>query len=803
MWRLLWRSIDRFSLQYFKSVITELRQIKVVDERNRDAVVDLLQSIVEIVTYGDRQDPLIFECFMECQVLAEFVRVLKISTSSTIEAPLLQYLSIMIQNMDNEHAIYYCLSNDYINNIVEHQYNFDAGDLALYYVSFLRAVSSKISRDTLCLLVKVNGDVVVSFPMYSEALKFAQHEEKMIQTAIRALTLNIYNICDDNVYQFITTPPASIYFSDLVYSLREQCLQLDALVHSTEEKCTSTKNKDIFLKTDEIIDNLYYFKDVLSVGESRLSGVVTQNLLSALISPLLLPLLKLGENKGSYNISAVTSFYVVSRLLQVVGGKHVINGVAGLLLYHYTVLCQRDAIVTNGDTAGGTGDGSPLLHFLNDTRIKISGPEAGGEEEININYLLQHLNEHTSSNSHYDGTPRDHNVHVERFGIFTYLFSDNHSISLASLFLLLTLAENKDLEHYPASLLRMNRSQGLTKCESAFAKVDGSILVRFMPQILKALLKVLACQPPVSPPIQWHTGWFLRKLLQCEGNTLTDDNVHLFNTSYEQSRECLRKELDGCWFDHIPDTIGHEWGSCKEALELQSQVKDPLFTLEIAICQQTIDGSSNSYFAWQRMVEAVKGFILHIQLKAFIFKGCLLEKPSLKSWSNSDLGKSSSRDTSSASFGSEVSLGSGIPCRIAFSYAGVRDVYLVAVACGISGKLILAEKHPFRSQRGVVIAIAPVAGLSPKIDEDHPTWLHLRIRDFDPNFFKAKGNQSKVSDPPADGRWTLGFHSAKACETAQLLILEETCKQRSSVERMLAPLLQEDYLGNILDGQGD
>ncbi|KAK8690518.1 hypothetical protein V6N13_074050 [Hibiscus sabdariffa] len=298
MWRLLWRSIDRFSLQHFKSVITELRHIKVFDEQNKDAVVDILQSIVEIVTYGDRQDPLIFECFMEYQVLAEFVRVLKISRSSTVEAPLLQYLSIMIQNMDSEHAIYYCLSNDYINNIVEHQYNFDAGDLALYYVSFLRAVSSKISRDTLCLLVKVNGDAVVSFPMYSKALKFAQHEEKMIQTAIRALTLNIYNICDDNVYQFVTTPPASIYFSDLVYNLRDQCLQLDALVHSTEEKCTRKKNKDIFLKTDEIIDNLYYFKDVVSVGESRLSRVVTQNLLSVLISPLLLPLLKLGEDKS-------------------------------------------------------------------------------------------------------------------------------------------------------------------------------------------------------------------------------------------------------------------------------------------------------------------------------------------------------------------------------------------------------------------------------------------------------------------------------------------------------------------------
>lgn len=42
---------------------------------------------------------------MEYQVMSEFVRLLRISKTSRIEAPLLQYLSIMIQNMQSEHAI--------------------------------------------------------------------------------------------------------------------------------------------------------------------------------------------------------------------------------------------------------------------------------------------------------------------------------------------------------------------------------------------------------------------------------------------------------------------------------------------------------------------------------------------------------------------------------------------------------------------------------------------------------------------------------------------------------------------------
>ena len=90
--------------------------------------------------------------------------------------------------------------------------------------------------------------------------------------------------------------------------------------------------------------------------------------------------------------------------------------------------------------------------------------------------------------------------------------------------------------------------------------------------------------------------------------------------------------------------------------------------------------------------------------------------------------------------------------------------------------------------------------IQPKIDEDHPSWLLLRIRNFDPQFstIKARNNNLSMSDHLADGRWTLGFPNAKACEEAQLAILNEVTKQRSAVEYVLAPLLQND-LGLAVD----
>lgn len=267
-------------------------------------------------------------------------------------------------------------------------------------------------------------------------------------------------------------------------------------------------------------------------------------------------------------------------------------------------------------------------------------------------------------------------------------------------------------------------------------------------------------------------------------------------TSYDHSRANFLKELYGVWFDHIPDTLITEFASCKRVLEQPSQYKDPLFMLELVLHQQPTNGQTSSYLSWQRMVDAVKAVILHFQLKAFIFRGVLVEKPLMNmiSSSTNDSGVICASDVSSASFGSNVSLESGIPCEIAFSNSEIRDICVIPVASGISGKLLLAEKHPFRSRHGVVIAIAPLAGLCPTIDEDHSSWLNLRIREFDPKFYsiKARGNHMSMPDHSADGRWTLGFPNSRACEEAQLAILNEIAKQRSAVEYMLAPLLQQD-----------
>lgn len=43
-----------------------------------------------------------------------------------------------------------------------------------------------------------------------------------------------YAVSDDTIYQFVTMPPVSNYFSDLVINLKKKCIYLDGLVRAIE-----------------------------------------------------------------------------------------------------------------------------------------------------------------------------------------------------------------------------------------------------------------------------------------------------------------------------------------------------------------------------------------------------------------------------------------------------------------------------------------------------------------------------------------------------------------------------------------
>ncbi|XP_062164002.1 protein TRANSPARENT TESTA 9 [Alnus glutinosa] len=830
MWLSFWRSRDRFSLDELRYLTEQLEKVQIVNEVNKDFVIEALRSIAELITYGDQHDSNFFEFFMEKQVMSEFVRILKKSKTMIISLQLLQTLSIMIQNLKSEHAIYYLFSNEHMNYLITYSFDFRNEELLSYYISFLRAISGKLNKDTISLLVKTQNDEVVSFPLYAEAIKFAFHEENMVRTAVRALTLNVYHVGDDCVNRYLTSGIHMEYFSNLVTFFRKQCITLKGMVSDAVKNPGPDSTSTILASVDDIEDNLYYFSDVISAGIPDVGRLITDNILRLLIFPLLLPSLRI-EPVSEIRIGAVTALYLICCILHIVKIKDLANTIAAALFFPLEAFIPNSEAKMNGHMPGpgfiheSQPPGNEILTEVDTAHLRVNVPNLSSSSHAHPEVVIT---QNDSTGSHL----------ALREALLFYLTSGDDILVLGSLGVLATLLQTKELDEsvldglgilpqrrqHKKLLLQALVGEGLgeeqlfssessmrngicseldgylQKLKEQYGVSSSSSEMGASPcvhgfQVLDALVN-LFCRSTISAETLWDGGWLLRQLLPYSEAEFNSHHLKLLKDSYKNCTYALQQEIRGVWPDLLITVLCDEWKKCKRAIEASSPRKEPKSILlpPQKYCSDNVIAAESSFSDGERMCESVKVFVLLHQLQIFSLGRALPDQPPIcppASSPESSRAKTAGLDASGPKPGIELKLVDAVPCRIAFERGKERHFCFLALSMGASGWIVLAEASPLKQHFGAVRVSAPLAGANPRIDDKHSRWLHLRIRPsalpfLDPVKSSAYG---KVKTKAlVDGRWTLAFRDEESCKSALSMVLEETKLQSNEVERSLKPL---------------
>ncbi|CAA7388074.1 unnamed protein product [Spirodela intermedia] len=839
MWFSFWRSRDRFSLDELRYISDQLQRIQIVNQINKDFVIEALRSLAELVTYGDQHDPSFFEFFMERQLMGEFVRILRVNRTKDVPLQLLQTISIMIQNLKSEHAIYYIFSNEHINHLIMHTFDFKNEELLSYYISFLRAISGKLNRSTIPLLVKTEDDKVISFPLYTKAIDFASDGESMVRIAVRALTLNVYHVGDEHVNKYISSPPLSDYFSNLVNFFLKKCIELDSLVtRSSKNSEPSDSASRILTAVDRIEDDLYYFSDVISAGVPDMGRLITDSMLQFLVFPVLLPSLKEQTNVAQIGINS--SLYLLCCILHIVKTKELASGIAAALFFRVEAFISKLNAKSNGHACDPCipnehceQDHDSLCTVANEGRLGV------GTVKSSIFSPVASTNDPSSEQNHCVSQ-----VSLREL-LLSYIITGNDIQVLGSLSLFATLLQTKELDEsmldglgilpqrkqHKKLLLQALVGEGsgedqLFSSESSLAKdsitteLDGYIqklkvstyfdddfvlschcacffssgsLRAFLfcgirskfSKVLDALVS-LFCRSNISSEALWVGGWLLRQLLPHSEKEFNSHHLEHLKSSHKKSATSLSEEMKGSWCDFIVSVITDEWNKCKKAIEASIPQRDlKCILLPSKTC---VSEGDSSFVAGERLFETVKVFVLRHQLLIFSSGGSLPDQPSVNSPSSClvhSRAKSAGLDVLVPKPGTEVNLVDAISCRIAFERGKERHFCFLAVARGTSGWILLAEELPLNQEKGIIRVAAPLAGSNPRADERQPKWLHLRIRPSTLPTRDAASNRKVL----VDGRWTLAFGDEQTCQSAIAMIQEEMHLQQSEVEKALSPLL--------------
>nr|CAH8874162.1 unnamed protein product [Trichobilharzia regenti] len=261
------------SLENLKYLHSVLQKNRVVTEQNCGTLVEALRLIAEILIWGDQNDSSVMDFFLEKNILEYFLQYMKQDLSRRICVQLLQTLNILFENITNQTAIYYLLSNNHTNAIITHRFDFTDEEVMAYYISFLKILSFRLNSST------INFFYIESrreFDLYVEAIKLFAHPEGMVRIAVRTITLNVHKVKDEAALEFIHHQTSLSYFSHLVWSIGNTILDIDC------HKC-QMRLKDLVA---EHIDHLHYIDDIFSLDIEGLNEVLCDQLLRRLLLPL-------------------------------------------------------------------------------------------------------------------------------------------------------------------------------------------------------------------------------------------------------------------------------------------------------------------------------------------------------------------------------------------------------------------------------------------------------------------------------------------------------------------------------------
>jgi hypothetical protein len=275
-------SRERFSLEELHHLHGVLVRNAVVDDGNRDTVVEALRSISELVIWcaahgcistaeravgpaarsarcqsgsgaygppppprrltapppphgrrGDQHDPAMVEYFLTENLLGHFHQILRHpgNRRGEVAAQVLQSLSILIQNVRTQQTVYYLFSNDHISGVAALRLDFEDDEVLGYYVNLLKTISLRLDAATVQLFFRPGGGAPgapAAFPLFTEACKLIAHRDGMVRAAVKTLTLNVFAIELPALRRFLALGPARGAFARLAADAAARCAALGA-----------------------------------------------------------------------------------------------------------------------------------------------------------------------------------------------------------------------------------------------------------------------------------------------------------------------------------------------------------------------------------------------------------------------------------------------------------------------------------------------------------------------------------------------------------------------------------------------
>jgi hypothetical protein len=165
------------SVGYQRQLAAELHRVEPNSEVGHEQMAETLRTVAEMMVWGDKNDRTVLDYFLEQNIVGHFVSLLAQRPNKHVTCQVVNHLSMLLQSLNSPEAVFFLLSNNHINLLINHNFDFTDEEVASYYVSFLKSISLRLNVSTVQLFFNASTK---EFPLFVEATKFFDHPESMV-----------------------------------------------------------------------------------------------------------------------------------------------------------------------------------------------------------------------------------------------------------------------------------------------------------------------------------------------------------------------------------------------------------------------------------------------------------------------------------------------------------------------------------------------------------------------------------------------------------------------------------------------
>ncbi|ORX74342.1 hypothetical protein DL89DRAFT_14349 [Linderina pennispora] len=276
---------------------TYLSAVKVKSSTQK-RIVESVRQVSEVVIWSDRRNPELLSYVVEVNLHRALLRLLQDrrggNASVAVAVQVLQTLSIILDGITESRFLYSLFSNNFVNELIAAPVDLENDEILAYYVAFLKALSLKLTTDTIHFFFNERLD---DFPLYTTAISLFDHPDSMVRVAVRAITLNVFRINDQDALEFILSAPACAHFWQMIMRALKDCyddafrilvdmptvtprLQTAPIATSVVDNRMSEIQE--WAAVDQILENhmglLSYMNDIYGLGVERINQRITSRI---------------------------------------------------------------------------------------------------------------------------------------------------------------------------------------------------------------------------------------------------------------------------------------------------------------------------------------------------------------------------------------------------------------------------------------------------------------------------------------------------------------------------------------------